>query len=204
MLAGCAGVNLAQVGEADQIAVLSYRICDGYGNDVPRGENANCFDLLLDRLTDDRYFVRYSAASSASSSTVRDGRVYSHLADAYIDAGRGEQLSEALYRAWQRAERSTDECDWMAEFWLDVRRRQYLWEHPDLAEAVGIQPSRPPKRGWPFLATYQEMAVDLRLVLEDDEQSVEFLREIERLLDLSYKGDLKKVPWYVPREAADD
>jgi hypothetical protein len=55
---------------------------------------------------------------------------------------------EALGDAWAKAPIGSYERYNMAEAFVECRCVQYIWEHPDMAAQVKLEPHTAPYRGW--------------------------------------------------------
>ncbi len=151
----------ASESESGKKSMCAWTIVDGLGAEPlgPNGEDS--FTLLQEMLFHSDHDMRGHTASQFCLHHTCNGQIYSHVIDAYIDAGRDKDLQAALYRAWQELKDTKGSVRRsMAAAYLDLRRRQYLWANPEVADELspllGRNPNPPlvfdqdipPRRGW--------------------------------------------------------
>ena len=116
-------------------AVTVIRDGDGYEKCSWSGETYFAFYFgALDHPCED---MRASTAASARS-CVHMAATYPVLLDAFIDYGPVEELRDALLRGWRRADPMSDERYFMANAFVELEERQYLWAHPELGKQKGL------------------------------------------------------------------
>lgn len=194
LLAGAvlvAGCGASDRGPYEQVRLWATVIRQGQGYKRPRGSEKDFFTLHMDALEHPFQGVRVAVASDLHSNTIMSAK-YPVLPDAYIDYGPVDKLRVALLRAWRGAELNSRERYSMAEAFLDLETRQYLWDHPDVAREAGLRRERPPQKGWSISGP--ELLAD-RLLAEGDEEFKTVWDDYKHHEKLLLAGKLKPVEW---------
>ena len=139
--------------------------------------------------------MRSHAAHYLLLSTVGPGQVYDYLLDGYIDAGRDDELQAALHEAWQQEPEvvvtlhDTPTRKSIARAYLHLRRRQYLHEHPELAEEISVGRNIPLEWDnatgtWGRFTREDHEFLSDRLIENGDEEYIEVMTDYRE----RYKG----------------
>ena len=180
---GCRRVpDYSEMDEARKLDTCFWRILDGHGAEAlgPNGEDS--FALLQEMLLHPDREMRGFVANDLALHTWGGGHLYGYALDGYLDAGRDKELQKSLYQAWKKNTRRGAVRADIAEAYLDLQRRQYLWAHPEIAEQLALMQNLPfspmeaPKRGWKdnFNAE-QRKFVNRKLIQLGDEEFLEVL-----------------------------
>jgi len=189
LLEGCAGMHKRSLYDRLHIAAAAIRYENGY--DKPHGSEKDYFTIHLEALANPRQSVRTFAVMDVSTSTVM-AAPYARLADAYIDYGPIEKLEQVLLTAWRRTQLHSRERWQMAQAFLDVRARRYLWAHPKAASALGVKPERPPHKGLTHCG-WENLVKPL--IAKDDEEFIMVWKDFQDHDRLLVAGKLKPTQW---------
>jgi len=171
------------------------RIGNGRGLESPQDRDEDYYTLFIQMMKHESCGVRQMAGLSLSTHEIF-GKEYYHLLDAYIDAGRDAELAEALYEAWSRCERGTDERLVMGHAYIELRRRQYLWGRPETADEIGLEKVSPPSRGWFSFSNAHRRELDERLMAQGDDQIAEVAKDLQAHVRLLESDSLQHVVWW--------
>jgi len=148
-------VLLAAVGGCVSLGDDHYKLNVWYGNICwaegscrPWGSDKDYFTLVLDALEHPEWRMRGSVMLNFRTTTVMMAIPYTSMADAYIDAGRTEEASDALWAAWRRAPTDTPEQYSAAGAFVHFTARAYIWQHPEVGREAGYERKEKPMRGW--------------------------------------------------------
>jgi hypothetical protein len=191
MTLGLSGCNrepdYSEMPDSGKRRVCYWRILDGLGGESlgPNGEDS--FTLLQEMLFHPDRDTRSYTVSYLKLSIVGAGKVHKYSLDGYIDAGRDAELQAALYRAWQQEKGvevpSVDHTrahTRIAKAYLDLRRRQHLHRHPELAAEMSVGRNLPlawasESKTWGGFTREDHEFLDDRLIESGDEEYLQVL-----------------------------
>jgi hypothetical protein len=160
-------------------------ICDGKGKEGPFWLRCDYFALFIECLGDPNTSLREAAAATVTTNTAIPGIAFAYLVDAYIVGGRDAELKAAVLDAWRREKRNTWARLELANAYLDLRRRQYLWANPEFGKSINmIYPN--PRSKWDVWRSFNRLnreAIDARLAELGDKEFDEVRRNYQELMD---------------------
>jgi hypothetical protein len=193
-VASLTGLNCCSANETlANVAKWRWKICDGEGNSRPFLSEKDYFTLFAEALHDPEQKVRVVAAMDVKAHSHFSGTEYSLVVDAYIHARRDEELARELLEAWAQSQRDSDERLCMAEAWLDLRMRQYLWDHPECASEARVYRWG---RSWSGFSgpRVREFFAE-RLLAGGDEQFRTVWEDYQHQVRCLKAGTLKEIDW---------
>jgi hypothetical protein len=128
----------------------------------------------------------------SSRDMITAGPPYRYVPDAFLDAGRGADLQAGLYHAWQQTEEGTFGRYYLASRYVDFRRRQYLWDHPEFDDPVEIRRNVSDYKGFYDYESNKWHILDNALLKSGDAEFAEVFENYEHHVDLLKTGKLTK------------
>lgn len=169
-------------------------ICDGRGLERPLFSQHDYFTHYIKFLKDSDSSFRGSIAHYLSTDCHIAGMAFHSLLDAYIVGGRDDQLEAALLDAWQKEKPNTSTRRRMADAYCEIRRRQYLWAHPEFGRSLGLAKDPEKSRSkndlwWGFNRLHRD-AIDAELAKLGDKDFDRVRKNYSDLLDALKAGTL--------------
>jgi hypothetical protein len=186
---GCSGPSE----RLDNLTQWCWAICDGQGNARPFLSDKDYFTLLGEALQDPAEKVRVGAAMDLLANSHYRGRSYTLVIDAYIDGGRDAQLVGELLGAWEASPRDSKERLYLGQAWLDLRMRQYLWDHPECASEARVYRWGQSWSGFSGPRVREFFAE--RLLAGGDEQFRTVWEDYQHQVRCLKAGTLKEIDW---------
>jgi hypothetical protein len=167
-------------------------ICDGRGEERPSWLSGDYYSLFVEYVNHPDKDVRKAAAASVRMSTHISGDAYSALIDPYIRDGRDAELEAALLEAWRSAKQNGWERLAVADSYLDLRRRQYIWAHPEFGRSLDLLDPDPRSEGdiWVHFLNSDREAIDEKLAEQGDATFDEVRRNSIELVEALRAGTL--------------
>ena len=216
VLGGC---RPPEEGPFCRLRICSTVIRDGDGYQKTPWAEKDYFTCFLQAFEHPASSIRLSAAGDTSSSTQMAAK-YPVLLDAFIDDGPVRKLKEALLRGWRRGEVGSRERYRMADVFAQLRVRQYVWAHPQLARQKGLMTFAeqnafldkipgmrerfagfPPQKGWGSFTAEAFDHFAHRLIAQGDEEFAGVWRDYQHHRELSRAGKLKPINWDLPQNS---